>query len=173
MSKIKIIKGLKPWEVMKRASEGDPVAIKMSHSTESFRECTFTPKFNWDKCTYAIIDTAAPEIDWSKFDFGLFNPYGGVPIKEMLPLVGNSYDTIKAPPSFAADFELRESPFYYWPGGDTAPVPSNVEVELILRDGLPPKAMAAGIIKDWAYGFNNSERGSGDIIAFRITGNVL
>ena len=171
MSNIKIVEGLQPWEVMKRASEGDPVAIKMSHSTELFRECTFTPKFNWDKCLYAIIDIpATPAVAWGRFDWAFFKQYGGVSIKEMLPLIGDAYDTIKTPPAFGADFELRESPFYYWPGGDTAPVPDNVEVELILRDGTPPKPMAAGMLRDWAYGLNKAEQCSGDIIAFRLTG---
>ena len=158
MSKIKIVEGLKSWEVMKRASEGEPVAVRDAAS-EPWRRVVCAC-WNWLESQYAIIDTTAPEIDWSGFDFEFFNQYGGLPVKR-----GEHVMRLRGPVASerSSEFILHESPFYYWPGGDTAPVPDNVEVEVVRGDHMH----LLGTKMSWHI----TEQANA-IIAFRITGNV-
>lgn len=159
MSNIKVIEGLKPWEVMKRASEGEPVALWLKASKQ-WAEATRVGVLNWsDKV--AIIDTSTPEIDWDKVNWDFFNQYGGLNIL----FYGNKNDALlQRKPELSAipHTTLSESPFYYWAGGEQ-PVPDNVEVEVVYRDGQIgiPKSIA------WMHqGYQD------DIIAFRLTGRV-
>lgn len=54
---MKIIEGLKPWEVMQRASEGEPVAYRCSHTSGALQTLSY-PKWNWPHAEYFIIDTS-------------------------------------------------------------------------------------------------------------------
>jgi len=156
---IKIIEDLEPWEVMRRACEGKPVVYRAVHNG-TWREDKH-PAWNWYQFNYAIIDTTEPVIDWSKFNYKFFNEYGCLPVayKGRSRFVTNS--VIQRDTSFC----LRESPFYYWPGGK-CPVPSNVEVEVILRNAYKT-VISAGNYR-WTHTGKQA-----DIIAFRLTGNFL
>ena len=74
-------------------------------------------------------------------------------------------------------YELRESPLYYWAGGEQ-PVPDNVEVKITYR-GRDGEITPAGSV-DWLHAppdasIDEEDLGSclGDIIAFKLTGKVL
>ena len=130
MSDIKVIDGLEPWEVMRRASEGEKWCARVDscdewlESADQSHVCLLETMLSID---VAIIDTTTPEIDWDGFDWAFFGEYGGLRINgNRLAFDSADFQWITA--------ELRESPFYYWPGGEQ-PVPDNVEVEVVLRDG--------------------------------------
>jgi hypothetical protein len=162
MNNIKIVPNLQPWEVMKRASEGESVALCISPPHADVKwESVEDVSWNWGEFIYAIIDTTAPEIDWSGFDFDFFNQYGGLGTSSVADS-SRKYVT-KSEPLSPEVIKIRESPFYYWPGGDKAPVPDNVEVEVIMRSGTDGTVGEAHYFK---WGNHTS------IIAFRITGNV-
>lgn len=68
MSDIKVIEGLEPWEVMKRASEGEPVAWryinkKVCGGYEEWFEAK-DPSWNFTSFEFAIIDTSTPDYQW-------------------------------------------------------------------------------------------------------------
>lgn len=180
---IKIIEGLKLWEVMKRAEEGEPWAyhpntvIFKSHWTEVADQSITNLAAYIAQCwPVAIIDTTEPVIEWDKFDYDFFNQYGG------LPLCSYDYEDsffTNGSPEKIFDIMpvLRTSPFYCWQGGK-CPVPGNVEVEVIYRDDEDREKRKASDCR-WTHSPKSSEEGHDpdvfdcDIIAFRLTGNVL
>lgn len=169
-NKIKVIPHLEPWQVMKRASEGESVANRRRHSRIDngiviWSSCDH-PNWDWRTGDYAIIDTTAPQIQWEEFDYEFFNQYGGVKTAHVDEPT-RKYVT-KITPAIGDDLVLRESPLYYWPGGK-CPVPGNVEVDVVIRyTGDIGDLIAHSSKLDWGHGNVNR-----DIIAFRITGNVL
>jgi len=157
---IEIIEGLEPWEVMKHASEGEPVAYFKLGWTK-----ITVPHWNWGENSYAIIDTSVPVIDWGKFNWEFFNQYGGLTTgEETERFIHRIYE-----PTTNKDFtyNLVESPFYYWPGGE-CPVPGNVEVEVEFRAG--PSSINTAIKFKWNHSTYDK---LSDIIAFKLTGNIL
>ena len=167
MSDIKVIAGLEPWEVIKRAGDGEQFAYR---DYDDFDGNWKTPsgsthlRWNMHKYEFAIIDTTTTSIDWDKVDWDFFNQYGGIPV--LTPDIREIRRT-----SINQDLwnELRESPFYYWPGG-AQPLPDNVEVEVIFRDDQQSIRRAGA--SEWARVFAHDER-LADIIAFKLTGRVL
>ena len=164
MSDIKVIEGLEPLDVLNRAVTGEKWATK--HHGRWLETMPADRDTFGSICGYvsngfeiAIIDTAAPSIDWDKFNWDFFYQYGGLPVV----IDGMEYK-IDSP---TAD-SLRESPFYYWPGGEQ-PLPDNVEVETIWRDG----AIEMSVARDFEWSHFRAERGMGDVIAFRLTGKVI
>ena len=157
---IKIVEGLEPWEVMKRASEGEAVALWLPASKQ-WVDASVCGELKWGDMV-AIIDTSTPEIDWDKFDWDFFNQYGGLPV-----LTPESRETRKQSEHQDLWTNLRESPLYYWPGGEQ-PVPDGVEVDVVFRDGVTDDNLTrAGKVR-WSH------LGSiGDIIAFKLTGRLL
>jgi len=175
MSKnIKVIEGLEPWEVMKRASEGEAVAeyraqvIGLNESSpepDVYQEAGWykvdTPLWRWNTNKYAIIDTTTPEIDFDEFYWDFFGLYGGVLLAKDGVQIGA--ETLW---SNTDNITILESPFYYWPGGEQ-PVPDNVEVEvvfLLMDSGGRDLEIHAAKDVDWR-GFN--------LIAFKLTGRVF
>ena len=165
MGNIKVIPDLEPWEVMKRASDGEPVAYsaKIGIHATTWKDAGSVASWNWEDFEFAIIDASRLINDWTKFNWGFFNKYGGLLVE---------YPERNGPVlvDFALPDESKgipvESPFYYWPGGDQ-PVPDNVEVETIQRKGKVGLSLASD------YNWNHRNNHSGDIIAFRITGDIL
>ena len=157
---MKIIEGLKPWEVMQQHDEeGKRVACRVM--PRGSWELAELPSWNWAAATYAIIDDTATVIDWEGFNWEFFNQYGG------LPVFGNDSEKAYTYGGHikSATWELRESPFYPWLGGE-CPVPGNVEVEIVLRGGNRKTHSAESL-----YWVNNGR--PDEIIAFRLTGRVL
>ena len=171
---IKIVEGLLPWQVMKRASEGEVVTYRRKRpSGIEVAEwvCNNFPQFDWATNEYGIIDTSTPAIDWDKFDWDFFNQYGGLRC---------TYDDRKRSISLVAapidpeDLAIVESPFYYWLGGEQ-PVPDMVEVEVERVEGVvncqfgnvervKQVLIASGV--DW----NNEDE---PVVGFKLTGRVL
>ena len=171
MSDIKVIKNLKPWEVMRRAGEGEPVAAVYLGSTEgALREEDCDVKMDWSAFIYYIIDTTTPEIEWDKFDWDFFKRSGfsGLPVT-----YENITDCIGSPPAYPDICELRESPFYYWPGGEQ-PVPDDAGIKVVLRNGSTHEGSASMWAKAWGDGATNPSEIScnkdKDIISFKLTG---
>ena len=164
---IKIIEGLKPWEVMKRADDGEPVVYHPQSYSDSWNDgqpwagILRHVSWDWNRFEYAIIDTSVPVINWDKFDWDFFNQYGG------LQVIYRTYRNFIHDPthSHLAESCLTQSPLYYW-RGKGCPVPSNVEVTLICRNGTEGTGMASA----YSWGHDDSFT---DIIAFKLTGNVL
>jgi len=167
MSNIKTLKDLKPREVMKRASEGESWAVLYNVDSvykrpdnQSFKNlCNCVANF----IHVTIIDTSEPVIDWDKFDYKFFNQYGGLPVHND----GIEGWMHKAEDNYIFNVDgLVKSPFYHWQGGK-CPVPDSVEVEIIYRTGVGHVA-AAG-----ECGWFTDMIAENNIIAFRLTGNVL
>lgn len=163
MNKIKTVEGLKPWQVMKRAEEGEPVARRLKADDELKR--INLPLWDWSYAEYFIIDTTTPEFPWDEFDYPFFNQYGGLPVI-FLKANGFARNAI-----IANGCELRESPYYPWAGGEQ-PVPDRVEVEvdiveftLLVEVGIVRRklTMQASDV-DWARLA---------IVGFKLTGRVL
>jgi hypothetical protein len=164
--KIKVIEGLEPWEVLKRASEGEPFAYRTDNRFPWRFTCGAThTRWNMSMFEFAIIDDTKPEIDWDAVNWEFFEQYGGLPVINL-----NSKQTIVRPPIGISSWVPDESPFYYWAGGKF-PVPGNVEVEVVFRGGGTDRGgnTAASSRWDICWENDNSEH---DIIAFRITGVV-
>lgn len=169
MSDIKIIEGLEPWQVMKRASEGASVAVRYK-TVPRTRSWVRLMAENWDwvHFEYVIIDTSTSETDWDGVDWDFFNQYGGLPV-----IVFDGQFTITSLYNRAGDIldgetvEPRESPLYYWAGGGM-PVPANVEVEIALRSGMKKTGAAGGY--SWR---NDTCPNVDDIIGVKITGKTL
>jgi len=165
MSNIKVIEGLEPWEVMKRASEGEAWAFK--HQDNFWKESKGIKTLAGcisNAYPVAIIDTTTPEIDFNdpKWNWDFFNQYGGLKVT-MREARGGYFNSVASMPTAAGIHELRESPFYYWPGSDEgAPVPDNVEVECVYRDNILFANRGGSI--SWQH----SEHESSDIIAFKL-----
>ena len=163
MSDIKVIKGLEPWEVMKRAGDGEPVAIRQRYSNGDWR--LYSHKgFDFIHFEFAIIDTTTPSIDWDGFNWDFFNQYGGLRCNYD---DGKRSISIKETPADPEDLAIVKSPSYYWPGGEQ-PVPDNVEIETVWRDGSTMTEKASDF--EWAH--FRSGRCMGDTIAFKLTGRV-
>lgn len=165
---IKIIEGMRPWEVMKAADEGNRVAFR-GRVMENGRpmppsewcEANTSALWDWKTYNYAIIDDSQPIIEWDKFDWEFFNQYGG------LFVITEKFGGVLAmDANFSNDnaTALQESPFYYWPGGE-CPVPRDVEVETIYNNAAGGRTEMKSIAKDIHWD-------DCDIIAFRLTGNV-
>ena len=172
MSAIKVIKNLKPWEVMRREELGEKAAYRLDESQfpslkihgNKWIEKPESVPYRDTPYEYAIIDTTTPEIEWDKFDWYFFNQYGGLPAAGPEQL---DFDLAGLDDGAIMDKTgLRESPFYYWPGGQR-PVPSNVEVEIVLRDKTQ-KTVEAGEYY-WVCGISAP---STEIIAFKLTGKT-
>ena len=165
---IRVIEGLEKWEVIKRASEGESWAYFDGLDwMKPSSQCESNLILLMNRLDAAIIDTSTPEIDWSKFDWDFFNQYGGL----CIVTAENIAYKIDEPP-LSPLYDLSESPFYYWPGGE-CPVPDNVEVEVLLRNGRSHKDTACGWGDSWEDGaVNLSDDYMLDIIAFRITGII-
>jgi hypothetical protein len=159
MSDIKVIEGLKPWEVMKRASEGEPVAAMFRGSVDGKLKEIGMCRWDWATYLFFIIDTSKPEFDWDGFNWDFFNQYGGL-------WVDCGIETIQIDSAPSGTPAIGESPFYYWHGGEQ-PVPDNVEVEGIYREGDKGPQLKA---RDYHW---QNDGADDDIIAFRITGKVL
>jgi len=165
MSKnIKVIEGLEPWEVMKRASEGEAVALWLAASKQ-WVDASLCGCLKWDD-KVAIIDTTTPEIDFDEFYWDFFGLYGGV----LLAKDGVQIDT-ETLWSNTDNITILESPFYYWPGGEQ-PVPDNVEVEFVWFNvgnyhGAATRSITIGSFKDI------DEDQIPYLIAFKLTGRVL
>lgn len=160
---MKVIEGLKPWEVMRlHDEEGKRVAINTPvyggwKEVKSKRALYLHIS---DGTQVAIIDDSQPEIDWDGFDWGFFNQWDGVHVDAGCFLtVSTSELAVKK------DARLRESPFYPW-FGDECPVPGNVEVEWISRGQNSRNSKAKNV--RWSHNCDDA-----DIIAFRLTGRVL
>ena len=156
MSDIKVIKDLEPWEVLKRADEGEPVAFYLLDTyaetgIETWSEMPELMGFNFCKAAYAIIDTT-PEVEWDKFDWDVFNQYGGL-------MVGSVYGAAIIVRPTDCEPTIAESPLYYWPGGEQ-PVPGNVEVEYEMWGGSKIVIGPASAMR-WSKG------------RFKLTGRVL
>lgn len=164
---IKVIEGLEPWEVMKRASEGEKWVFNGELGwAEGFNQSALA-HFISDEVKVAIIDTTTTEIDWDKFDWDFFNQYGGL-------LLNDWHKYCRSPLSppddeFCSD-GVSESPFYYWAGGEQ-PVPNNVEVEVVHRDS--EKLMQNAKAFNWSHQSEVNSFSHTDIIAFRLTGKVV
>ena len=100
----------------------------------------------------------APEIDFSKFDWDFFGQHGG------LLMISDYGQKEKFQEKYRfKGWNLRESPFYYWAGGEQ-PVPDGVMVEavfLLINSGERCAEIHAAKDLDWK-GFN--------LISFRLTG---
>jgi len=167
MGSIKVIEGLKPWEVMKAFEEGKGVAFAFKGGCDwSVNEC---PTWNWVAMDYAVIDDSHPVIPWDEFDWEFFNQYGG-----LLVIYCGQERMRKHTNSDAAYDGLLASPFYPWFGGKQ-PVPDCVEVEIEkvtinysacnVATSISRKhetMQAKDVVWDWR-----------NIVAFRLTGNVL
>ena len=170
MSDIKVIEGLEPWEVMKRASEGEPVAYRDTPEWDGgvVKGWIEVSGVRWDftRWEYAIIGTTTPEIDWDEFDWDFFNQYGKLSVR----IDGGKFPSFISCKQSLCKGEvllIEPSPFYCWLGGEQ-PVPDGVEVVVILRKGT--KYTYSAITCIWAY---ESVADSGDdIIAFKLTGNT-
>lgn len=204
MSDIKIIEGLEPWEVVKRASEGEPVASRIRVGPHPTSWSKAKPaRWNSIVYDYAIIDTAIPEINWEEFNYEFFNQYRGLPVRNSVHLheylINFPIDSGNSPITFAVNStdieftdpgtgeiityrfdneewavlkrsgvrELRESPFYYWPGGE-CPVPGNVEVEVKCWPG--DQGPGPGTAKSFTWDRNPGT--NRNIVAFRLTGKL-
>jgi len=169
MSDIKVVEGLEPWQVLERASEGEPVAslTMIGKWVEVFGWTTKSLAGRIaDGRKIAIIDTTTPKTDFNdpKWNWDFFNQYGGVPVG-WLCSVGYA-KTAK----ITDGCSLRESPFYYWPGGEQ-PVPDNVEVEVIMRNYN--SVADTGTQQAHIFTWQHDSEGMDDIIAFKLTGRVL
>jgi hypothetical protein len=168
---IKVIEGLEPWEVLKKAGEGATVVYRLNevqfpHLKISNNAWIETPEnFPWriEVYDFAILDTHTPEIDWDKFNWDFFNQWNGLVILRD----GKTFAALNSPTFNDLHYELCESPFYYWAGGEQ-PVPDNVEVEVSYRDMPSHRIMTANGV-DWSYG----GRLAVDVIGFKLTGRVL
>ena len=166
---MKLIKDLKQWEVLKRASEGEPFAYRRRYGLVAGAnewekpEGTTHTEWNMSEYEFAIIDTTEPELDWSKFNWGFFEQYGG------LLVVGDNikYNWTRWLPAHHSKLDLRESPLYPWTGGE-CPVPGNVEVEIVLRDVLGESSYINSASSLWW----KHKKDIDDIIAFKITGKI-
>lgn len=107
----------------------------------------------------------APVIDFTKFTFAFFAPYGGVLATHksngnFVVIAGSGWVAIQK-----SAITLRKSPLYPWVNGK-CPVPGNVEVNITLRCGDKQTRRAD------ALNWGRTSGGSRDIIAFQITGNI-
>ncbi len=165
MSDIKVIEGLEPWEVMKAASEGKPVALRNKIGGAWIEGASPQAKWNTDEIDYAIIDESRPEIDWGACDYKFFAQYGGLPVYDIIMVDGKPLPIkLNSIPGDSRWIALRESPYYPWFGGE-CPVPGNVEVWVTLRNRVEKLSNASS--------FNWGDSMVYDIIAFRLTGRVL
>lgn len=160
---IKVIEGMKPSDVVVKVIEGKRWAFDWDDGWEEGHTIQSLGKAIDDGIEVAIIDEEAmlpPTIEWDKFDWHFFNQYGGLKIDTDL---GTLYTRRAEDCDRWEYFHLDESPFYYWPGGE-CPVPGNVEVEIVYRDG--DKLTSMPVFRWW------HKQTDGDIIAFRLTGKV-
>lgn len=181
MSKIKVIEGMEPDEVMRaHRVEGKRIAQDYKGGTD-WSEIYYEPLWNWAKCDYAVIDDSQPEIDWDGFDWDFFNQYGGLPFESKFAedMDGSKTKLLANSALDISDYgltSLRPSPFYHWPGGKQ-PVPDNVEVEIkyiAIYSEIHSKIITTTIKAcdiEWEHGI--AENLDGDVIAFRLTGRVL
>lgn len=173
MSDIRVIKGLEPWEILKRFADGEPVAVRYTYKPSRSGEWENKGGDIWDFAhfEYAIIDTTTPAIEWDKFDWGFFDQFGGMLID--CGLLRTCDNQEKAKDNNAG---LRESPFYYWPGGEQ-PVPDNVWVEVVYRgsddDSGPADSFQWEYAPEGAPMDDSLESALGDIVGFKLTGRVL
>ena len=58
---MKVIEGMRPWEVMKAFEEGKRIAIKRRDYHGEFKQIPHAPEWNWIACEYAVIDDTKPE----------------------------------------------------------------------------------------------------------------
>jgi len=170
MSDIKTIDGLELWEIVKRVSDGEKWAVYSNNGYVDPELYSIQSLAKYIMCAdkVAIIDTSTPEIDWEAFNWDFFNQYGGIPVifPDGPDMLLERIKSIKDVNS--GDIMIRESPLYYWAGGEQ-PVPDNVEVEVEYRHGGEYTADAGGF--DWDY--TEIEPPRDDIIAFKLTGRVL
>ena len=169
MSDIKVIEGLEPIEVMKRVLAGEELAAKHGDTwgrswSDDGIEFRHMCQLIANGREIAIIDTSTPEIDWNKVKWQFFSLYGGI----QLLIDGEPMDD-EQEWGLHDNVTFAESPFYYWVGGEQ-PVPDNVEVEVIRREG-GSEIYAAGQIRTWSNDrLHRQDRY--DIIAFKLTGGV-
>ena len=168
MSDIKVIEGLEIDAVVGRHIDNGCRVARYRATQKRWIECPNLMSILLairDGMDIAIIDTATPEIEWDKFDWDFFNQYGGL----MVEIGGGNFSVSSMDDATRNhdSYELRESPFYYWLGGEQ-PVPDNIKIEIILRGGINKVSTAGGC--DWSHGGVNP---SADIIAFKLTGKVL
>ena len=167
MSDIKVIDELELWEVIKRVQceeqwawhNGKVWVVGDGGLRSLARKVALGGAL-----AVAIIDTTTPEIDWDKIDWAFFGEYGGLRINgNRLAFDSADFQWITA--------ELRESPFYYWPGGEQ-PVPGNIEVEITYIKVITaiPAYMERTVFMRNAGSINWERK---DIIAFKLTGRVL
>ena len=171
MSDVKAIKGLAPWEVMRRASEGEPWAYYYGTLENRWIDAQ---EFDFERMCdmvvhgrkIAIIDTATPEIEWDKFDWDFFNQYGGLLIDCGLLFACDNPEKAKD-----NNAELRESPLYYWPGGEQ-PLPDNIEVEVCKSVAISING-APSLHKNIDIGKAGSFHWDDGVDIFKLTGKVL
>ena len=168
----------KPWRWLDVDADDDgALAIAVKDTNDKWSIIVWIVdrdgRAEWQTCIEGVyardydLIPVANEIDWDGFDWDFFNRYGGIGVifpdgPDML------LENIKSPKDVnSADIMLRESPFYYWAGGEQ-PVPDKVEVELIYRDVDKESDKWPAGERQW--GLYDSNR---DIIAFKLTGIVL
>lgn len=165
---IKVIEGLEPWEVMKRASEGEPVWVTHKGiALERGWDCNYiSASWCWSKYDYFVIDTSTPDFHWDDVDYPFFNQYGGLPALCNLKTAPTYEHVLVHSPNDDSIWSVRPSPWYAWQGGE-CPVPKNWMVMLIRRNGAEYLPINAGSI-GWDHRFDKD-----DVIQFRLTGRVL
>lgn len=173
---MRTVPDLEPWEVMKAASEGKRIAFKWREgpgNIPAIQECSYPPAFDWHRCEYFVI--VPPNNHWDEFDYEFFNQYGGLPVTYISGGPTEGITDGRNLHWLDDNATLRPSPFYFW-GGGACPVPENAEVDVWYR-GKDTEITLAGNLQ-WSHSPFDSPMDSslksalGDIIAFRLTGNV-